>query len=916
MNPVSMHLAARAALVGMTLTMTVTAACSGPTDANAEEAVAASTSAVTSALVFAGWQEVPGGGSTPLADAAVVFNSRIYLFGIGNDNRHYVNSFDGASWTGWGQVFGGGSTPLPDTAVVFHDRLYLFGIGNDHADYVNVFDGASWTGWAPVPGGGSTLLPDSAVTFQDRLYLFSIGQDHKHYVNVFDGTTWTGWQLVPGGGTTRDADTSTVLNGRLYLFAVGGGDRRHYVNSFDGTTWTGWARVPGDSTSVTSTSAITHEGKIYLFAIGDYDHAHYQNVYDGSAWTGWRILTGNGMTNLADSVVSYAGRLYLFGIGTDHAHYVNVAAAPTGGICWSCIILTLPPAEQPIVGIAGFDDSSGTVPWLQNAYVATHDFVKRLGYRRTDRWHSVSSLRYAPATSIVAFSAHRTYDNWLHSITAESNGDIVETYHKYDGSASHTRLATLPGASGLASFYAPNDDRQHAFVAAGQQVHEIYWQPTVGVTVNPGYLTFDQPIVAIAGEYIAAGQLVVVALANGEVWVSIVPSTQSRTQPPSKARLGLDAAHPYTFPDGIAGIAVALDSTFSLYVADTHGAIVYFRPGTNGVIQASATIGHVNGAIAGIAAYSKGNQPYVLVAKRDGEIREIESEYDGTYQDVKIAGVDPASFGQVDEACLPGGDSYVDIATFSAQSIGNFLARLTWKVVRGGPAGSGTVVVDGAPIDQYFEAWAQLPASTASRQIAIPAGESWHTLRVDGACGSRQAVAWVSYNIPLPPPPPAPSVTIHESSDYINNGDSTTVSWSTATPAGCGAASVTLTAQRYTAFDWDRQVFFQKHGLPASGAQTLVPTEGTEYLVTAHCQGSAESTPAKANVTLHYPPAPTPDRSWQCFKVQYSTLSLCSTFAYNETSASAAQSRCAQENPTGTVTSIACGQMSSACPSF
>jgi hypothetical protein len=62
----------------------------------------------------------------------------------------------------------------------------LFGIGiNDHAHYVNTFNGTSWSGWTPVFGEGPSAVSDAATTYNGHLYLFSIGTyDHAHYVNV------------------------------------------------------------------------------------------------------------------------------------------------------------------------------------------------------------------------------------------------------------------------------------------------------------------------------------------------------------------------------------------------------------------------------------------------------------------------------------------------------------------------------------------------------------------------------------------------------------------------------------------------------------------------------------------------------------------------------------------------------------
>ena len=275
-----------------------------------------------------GWAKVPGGGTTQLPDAATTYKDRVYLFGIGiNDQRHYVNSFDGSAWSGWSAVPGNGTTALGDAAAVYRYRIYLFGIGiNDRRHYVNSFDGSAWSGWSALPGGGTTALADAAVAFQDRLYLFGIGiNDHKHYVNSFDGNSWSGWSEVPGGGTTTLSDAAVVFNNRLYLFAVGTNDHKHYVNTFDGHAWGGWGQVPGGGTTQLADAAAVLNGRLYLFGIGINDRKHYVDSFDGSAWSGWSQVTGGGTTALPDAATTFRDKIYLFAIGTnDHQHYMNV----------------------------------------------------------------------------------------------------------------------------------------------------------------------------------------------------------------------------------------------------------------------------------------------------------------------------------------------------------------------------------------------------------------------------------------------------------------------------------------------------------------------------------------------------------------------------------------------------------------
>jgi len=285
----------------------------------------------TQQLSFGDWNQVPGSGTTLLADATTVYHNKLYVFGIGiKDQAHYVNTFDGSRWSGWSQVPGGGTTAIPDAAVVFRDRLYLFAVGiKDHAHYANTFDGSRWSGWSQVAGGGTTATSDAAVVFRDRLYLFAIGiKDQAHYVNMFDGTRWSGWTEVPGGGTTAAPDAAVVFRDRLYLFAVGIKDHGHYANTFDGSRWSGWSQVPGGGSTATPDAAVVFRDRLYLFAVGIKDQAHYANMFDGSRWSGWSRVPGGATSATPAAAASYGENLFLFTIDSiDHRHYVNVASA-------------------------------------------------------------------------------------------------------------------------------------------------------------------------------------------------------------------------------------------------------------------------------------------------------------------------------------------------------------------------------------------------------------------------------------------------------------------------------------------------------------------------------------------------------------------------------------------------------------
>jgi hypothetical protein len=89
-----------------------------------------------------------------------------------------------ATWSGWSEVPGGGLTTDAPAAVNYHHKHYLFVRGTDDHIYVNRYDG-TWTGWSEVPGGGLTLSAPEAAVYRDTLRLYVRGTDSRIYVNKF-----------------------------------------------------------------------------------------------------------------------------------------------------------------------------------------------------------------------------------------------------------------------------------------------------------------------------------------------------------------------------------------------------------------------------------------------------------------------------------------------------------------------------------------------------------------------------------------------------------------------------------------------------------------------------------------------------------------------------------------------------------
>jgi pimeloyl-ACP methyl ester carboxylesterase len=212
---------------------------------------------------FGQWAEIPGGGSTDAAMAAVEFGGQLHLFAksIANEftpGRTWVKTLTGTAWSDWTAIPGlEGASGFAVTVFgnpEFGGKLYLFAKGRNGRIYFNTRSiSTSWVGWNEVPGGGTTDAGIAAVTFREasreklRIFVKGIG-DRQIYYNTFDGTSWSGWGAVPGGGTTDASIAATVYRGRIYIFVKGIGDKKVYVNVYVGGTfgWSGWYPVPGD----------------------------------------------------------------------------------------------------------------------------------------------------------------------------------------------------------------------------------------------------------------------------------------------------------------------------------------------------------------------------------------------------------------------------------------------------------------------------------------------------------------------------------------------------------------------------------------------------------------------------------------------------------------------------------------------
>src|SRR5262249_15317672 len=104
-------------------------------------------------------------------------------------------------------------------------------------------------------------------------------------------------------------------------------------------------------------------------------------------------------------------------------------------------------------------------------------------------------------------------------------------------------------------------------------------------------------------------------------------------------------------------------------------------------------------------------------------------------------------------------------------------------------------------------------------------------------------------------------------------------------------------------------VLAQRNGLATSGMITDTPQVDSNYFLDAWCEGGAV-TRQRISVGILNPP---PNVRYFCFKVVFPVSGICSTMAYPAESESEAEQRARAENPTATITSIDCSEMTTAC---
>ena len=262
-----------------------------------------------------GWQEVPGGGRTPFAPAAVRSdNDKIYVAVVGlGGGGMWLQTFDritrtwSGSWTNYGGSFSAGPELAPDGGAA---NLTMLAPGLDGQVYYKLWrPNATGDGWRHLPGMvTSREVAARWVNLSDngwlpyQLVVAARGNDARIYTATGLGTlggsfTWSGWSQLPGGGLTDHAPAMEELDtGQVHdvvTVMIRGLDSAIYYQTMLFNVWNAvWRRLdhPG---STPFSPAIFINGTPTVYVVGP-DRAIYQQKLQTSytppgAQPDWRV---------------------------------------------------------------------------------------------------------------------------------------------------------------------------------------------------------------------------------------------------------------------------------------------------------------------------------------------------------------------------------------------------------------------------------------------------------------------------------------------------------------------------------------------------------------------------------------------------------------------------------------------------
>ena len=284
---------------------------------------------------WAGWSEVPGGGTTYDAPSAAIAGlNDMYVYVRGTNDRVYLNRWTSRSrWPGWSEVPG---DRLTYSALGANSAMPASGVyrrGTDDRIYSNTAtnaDATTWTGWSEIPGGGRT--PDAPVVAKNSGELFVRGTYNGIHTNRQVNGAWTGWSEPPGGGRTLSAPAAADTPVGMFV-VVRGTDNGLWYNVRTSSGWSGWGAVPGGRYTYSAPAAVIDDfGHLYVFIRGTDNRIYYTQHHRFSrTWSAWSELAGNGFTLSAPTAVfqifglwpQRSVRMVVFVRGTDNRIYYN-----------------------------------------------------------------------------------------------------------------------------------------------------------------------------------------------------------------------------------------------------------------------------------------------------------------------------------------------------------------------------------------------------------------------------------------------------------------------------------------------------------------------------------------------------------------------------------------------------------------
>jgi spore germination protein YaaH len=216
--------------------------------------------------------------------------SRIDVFGRGQDNGLWQDTFNGSTWSGWTSL-GGVITAEPAAVSWSSGRIDLFARGRDNALWHRFFDGTKWSGWESL-GGGLSYGPAVASWGSGRLDIFIVGLDGALWHKYWGGSGWSGWEKLGGVLNSKPAAVSWSAN-RVDIF-VRGSDNQMWHKYWSGG-WSGWAPLGGTFWSGPGTASCA-SGHLDVYAIGS-DNGMWRDSWTGTSWTGWQSQRGYWTSN-------------------------------------------------------------------------------------------------------------------------------------------------------------------------------------------------------------------------------------------------------------------------------------------------------------------------------------------------------------------------------------------------------------------------------------------------------------------------------------------------------------------------------------------------------------------------------------------------------------------------------------------